>query len=472
MTLAPKAQNRWCGLGFLGLVVALWIAGCAIGPDYRRPPVNTPANFRGAPTLSTNSLAELPWWQMFRDETLEQLIRVALTNNYDVGIAATRVVQARAVLQQNRAGFFPQLNYDALISRGKNSLPSEAFFNQGQTVNLIEGFGNVSWEIDLWGRIRRLNESARAQLLATEETRRGVTISLISDLAQAYFQLLALDDLLVTAHNASNSFEGSLEVFSQRLKGGVASNLETSRAEAALASAAATIPDLERQIMLQENQINILLGQNPGSVPRHHTLGDQVLPVEIPVGLPSALLERRPDIRQAEQLLRSANAQIGVAEANFFPQISLTALLGKVNPELSAITSGTSTAWNIAANATGPIFQGGLLVGQYRQAKAARDEARLRYQATILYAFQEVSGALIAHDKLVQVQFQQARSVRAYQEAVQVSTQRYLVGNASYFEILEAQQQLFPAENSLIQTELNERLAIVQLYRALGGGWK
>lgn len=449
-----------------------FLASCAVGPNYKRPAINAPSDFRNASEHTTNSLADLPWWQMFQDNNLQDLIRTALTNNYDLRIAISRVEQAQAILAQNRAAFFPQVAYAGEFSRGKNAFSSSPFFNGGATTNFFFIDGNVSWEIDLWGRIRRLNESARAQFLATQEARRDVMISVISQVAQDYFQLLAFDRELEIAKQTTNSYGESLRIFSEQLHHGVASKLETSSAEAALTSAAATIPDLERQIVIQENLINVLLGRNPGPVPRSHTLLQELLPPEVPAGLPATLLERRPDIREAEQLLRSANAQVGVAVADFYPQISLTGLLGKASPELSAFTSGAATAWSVAANLTGPIFQGGRLVGQYHQAKALREQNLLQYKYTILNAFAEISNALIAREKFALVRIQQARSVDAYRTAVQIVNQRYVVGQSSYYEVLQEQLLLFPAENSLVQTELNQLLTLVQLYQALGGGWQ
>jgi len=472
----PERARSWSlNLG-ASLVLGVWCLvfsfGCAVGPNYKRPSLNTPSEFRGsASTSATNSLADLPWWEIFKDETLHELIRTALTNNYDLRIAIMRVEQSRAVLIENRAAFFPQLDYRGTIARGKNAANGVTVFNGGETTDVFLLAGNASWEIDLWGRIRRLNESARAQLLASQEARRDVMITIISDVATAYFQLLALDRGLEIARRTTNSFGESLRIFSERFQGGIVSKLETSAAEAALASAAATVPDLERQIVLVENRINILLGRNPGPIPRKESLLQQEKP-EIPPGLPSSLLERRPDIREAEQNLRSANAQIGVAVANFFPQLSLTALLGQVSPELSAFTAGSANAWNVAANLAGPIFQGGRLYGQYRQAKAVRDESALRYQYSVLNALQEVSNALIARQKYAEAVVQQARAVQAYQVAVEVATDRYIAGRAGYFEVLQEQQQLFPAENTLVMTQLNQLLAFVQLYRALGGGWQ
>jgi multidrug efflux system outer membrane protein len=453
-------------------LLLLLLAGCAVGPNYKRPPLDVPANFRHEPAAAaTNSLADLPWWSVFKDATLQDLIRAALTNNYDLRIAVARVEQARAILAENRSLFFPQLNYAGVASRGKNVIDNNPFAN-GATEGYYVGDLQAYWEIDLWGQIRRLNESARAQLFASQEARRDIMVSLVSQVAQAYFQLLALDQELDIARRTTNSFGESLTIFSERLTGGVASKLETSAAEAALASAAATVPDLERQIDFQENQINLLLGRNPGPVPRSHALLQEHFPPEVPVGLPSALLERRPDIREAEQSLRSANAQVGVAVADYFPQISLTGLLGAVSPELSAITGGSANAWSLAASVTGPLFRAGQLSAERRRALALREAARLRYQETVLNAFREVSDNLFARQKFADQQVQQQRAVQAYEVAVQVAKERYVAGRASYYEVLQEQQLLFPAQNTLVQVELDQLLAVVQLYRALGGGYE
>jgi multidrug efflux system outer membrane protein len=453
------------------LLLILLFAGCALGPNYHRPPVDTPGQFRGSSVAGTNSIAELPWWEMFKDETLQRLIQGALTNNYDLLRAISRVEQARAIAAQNRALFFPQINYQAEVARGKNALGNTPVSTGGQTVNAFLLGGNTAWELDVWGRIRRLNEAARAQYLAQEDARRGVLITVISDVATAYYQLLTLDWELDIARRSTNAFSQSLGIFSERLQGGIASRLETSAAEAALASAAANVPELERQIVLQENQLSVLLGRNPGQIARQHTLLQQRLPPEIPAGLPSALLARRPDVRAAEQQLRAANAQVGAAVASFLPQISLTGFFGQVSPELSALTAGGANAWSIAAPLTGPLFQGGRLVARYRETEAAREEARLAYRATILTALQEASNAIISEQKFTEARVQHARAVDAYTVAVQVATQRYITGRGGYYEVLQEQQLLFPAENALAETELNQFLSLIQLYRALGGGW-
>lgn len=457
---------------FCALAVALFLAGCAVGPNYQRPPVSVPGHFRSAPeTTGTNFLGELPWWEMFQDPDLKALIRAALTNNYDLRIAIARVEQFRAIAAQNRALYFPQLNYQAEAGRSKNATAGSAF-PTGNTGNFFIAGGNVAWEIDLWGRLRRLNEAARAQFLASDEARRDVMISVISEVAQAYFELLELDRELEIAKSTTNSFGESLRIFSERFQGGIVSELETSAAAALLASAAATVPQLERQIVQQENQLSVLVGRNPGPVSRSRALLQQTFPPEVPAGLPSTLLERRPDIRAAEQNLRAANAQVGVSVANFFPQLDLTGLFGQASPELSAFTAGSANAWSVAAGLTGPIFQGGRLRAQYRQALAVREETRLRYQSTMLMALQEVSNALIDREKYARVRQELARAVEAYRVSVQVAIERYLAGRAGYFEVLQQQQLLFPAENALTRTQLNQLLALVQLYRALGGGWE
>jgi len=452
--------------------LALALSGCALGPNYHRPAVTTPAAFRGETGAATNSFADLPWWSVFHDDRLQSLIHTALTNNYDLRIAATRVEQERALAAQARAQLVPQINYSALAGREKNVFPGGSPVPNLPTSSIFSSDATASWELDLWGRIRRLSESARAQFFASEEARRDVLISLVAQVAQDYFQLLTLDRQLAIAEAATNSFGESLKLFNQRLRGGVASKLETSSAEALLETAAAAIPDLKRQAALAENHLSLLLGQNPGPIDRSGSDLEKEWPPDVPAGLPSELLERRPDIREAEQQLRSANAQVSVAEAEFLPKITLTAVLGIVSPELSSITSGSGSAWGAAASLTGPLFQGGRLRAQYRQAKAARDQYALQYQAAVLNAMQEVANALVSRQQLADARDHQARAVTAYQEATRVALQRYRRGQSSYYEVLQEQQLLFPAENTLALTELSQLTAVVQLYRALGGGWR
>ena len=410
----------------LPLVVLL--PACLLGPNYSRPKVNAPPTFRGAEGAAQQaSLADLPWWEVFKDEALKGLIKTSLANNYDLLIAVTRIEQARQIAAKARSQFFPTLDYGAAIGGTKNPLGAIAGGDQAnsksQGVVLIAI--SAAWEADVWGKIRRTNEAAKAQYLATEEGKRGVMLSLVSEVAQAYFQLLGLDLQLEIARQNTANFGDTLKLFTQRLEGGVASKLQTSRAEAAQATAAATIPELERQIALTENQINVLLGQNPAPVPHTAKLLEETLLPEVPAGLPSALLERRPDVLAAEQQVRAANAQIGVAQANFFPQIGLTAFLGRGSSPLSSFTSPNATIWNALANAAGPIYEGGLLKAQKRQAIAAWEQTALEYQQTALNAFQDVSNALISREKYEATRVEQARAVQAYEESVKVAFERY-----------------------------------------------
>jgi multidrug efflux system outer membrane protein len=450
----------------------LLLAGCAIGPNYQRPAVDTPPAFRDEATGNGHSLADLAWWDVYHDDRLKELIRLALADGYDVKIAAARVEQARAVAAEVHGQLFPAVGYAANADRGRNAQLGNAYTQGGGAVaNGFDGYLAAAWELDLWGRVRRLNEAARSQYLASGEARRGVLLSLVGDVATAYFELLELDEEVAIAHRADESFGASLKLFNQRREGGIASRLETASAEAATATNAARVPQLERQIAIKENQLSVLIGRNPGAITRGAPLPDQTVPPEIPAGLPSALLERRPDVREAEDVAHAANAGIGVTVGGFLPRIGLSALLGAVSPELDDITSRKAGLWSIGAQATGPLFQGGGLHGQYEGAKAVWEEAKLRYQQAALNAFADVANALVSRRKLVEVRIQQERAVQAYEDAVKISMQRYSTGHAGYFEVLQAQQQLFPAEVALAQTRRDELTALVQLYQALGGGW-
>ena len=447
------------------------IAGCAVGPNYKRPMVDSPGVFRDDTGPTNSSFADLNWWQVYQDETLQTLIREALTNNYDLRIAVSRVEQARALVMQARSQFVPNIGYGGVVSHGRNDLFGSAFPNNAAVASSATATLNAFWEVDLWGRVRRLNESVRAQFLATEEASHGVRLSLLSEVATDYFRLMELDRELDIVRRTTNSFGESLRIFTQRLEGGTATDLEASRAEAALANATSAAPLILEQITLLENELCVLLGRNPGPIVRAE-LAASALPPEVPAGLPSVLLERRPDVRQTEQLLRSANAQVGESVAEFFPKLGLTTFLGKISPQLSAFTLGGANAWGVGAEVAGPLFEGGRLVGQYRQAKAVRAEAGWHYKQTILNAFREVSDALVSRERLEEIRDQQSREVQALNRAVTVSTQRYLAGKASYYEVLEAQQQLFPAQLNLARTQRDQELAVVTLFKALGGGWR
>jgi multidrug efflux system outer membrane protein len=466
---ARRHQLLVLALAACGLVM---LAGCAVGPDYKRPSLDSPATFRGSETATNGAVPELAWWQVYQDDALQGLIREAFTNNYDLRIAMARVEQAQAVAMQARSQFFPSATYNATLNRGKNYLFGSPFPNGGATATSATAALNAFWEVDLWGRVRRLNESARAQFLASEDAQRGVQLSLLSEVATAYFELLELDQELAIAGWTTNSFAESLRIFSRRVGGGTASALESSRAEAAYEDAAAALPLIRQRIAITENQLSVLLGRNPGPIQRPAALPGTEASPQIPAGLPSALIERRPDIRESEQFLRSANAQVGGAIADFFPKIGLTALFGKVSTELSTFTHGNANVWGVGAEGAGPLFQGGRLVGQYHQSKAARVEAELRYKQTILNAFKEVSDALVAREQLAEIREHEARQVHALEQAVKLSSERYGAGKASYYEVLEAQQQLFPAQLNLARTQRDQLLAVVALYKALGGGWQ
>jgi len=452
---------------------AALLGGCALGPNYKRPAVANPETFRGQATTEAASFADAPWWEAFQDPTLKALIQEALRNNYDAAIAAARVQEARANLRVARSDLFPALDYGARAGRarlplGGLNLPDGT---DHVTTDVFSATMSMSWELDIWGRVRRSNEAARATLLATEDARRGVWLTLVSDLAQAYFQLLALDVQLQIARISTQAYQGTYDLFLDRFNLGVASKLETSRALGALGDAQANIPQLERSIVVRENQISILLGKAPSSIPRGQPMYAQPVAPTVPAGLPAAVLERRPDLRQAEQQLVAANARIGVAKAEFFPKLSLTALFGAASPELSALTGGGATVWAVAGMLSGPLFNAGRTTGQYRASIAQWEQARLQYEQAVLGALREVSDALTALGKLSDAETGQTTAVSALEEAVVHATDRYRQGLASYYEVLEAQQQLYPAQNTLAQIRANRLVAYVQLYKALGGGW-
>jgi multidrug efflux system outer membrane protein len=454
-------------------VAATLLGGCAIGPDYKRPAVADPEMFRGQAMAEASSFADVPWWEAFQDPILKALIQEALRNNYDVSIAAARVQEARASLMQARSDRFPSLDYGA--SAGRSKIPLSALGVGGgpeaRTDDFFAGFMTMSWELDIWGRVRRSNEAARATLLATEDARRGVWLTLVSDLAQAYFQLLALDVQLQVARDSVRAYQGTYDIFLDRFNLGVASKLETSRALGALGGAQATVPQLQRDIVARENQISILLGKPPGSIARGLPMYEQPAVPVVPAGLPAALLERRPDLRQAEQQLLAANARIGVAKAGFFPKLSLTSLLGTASSELSALAEGSSTIWAVGGVITGPLFNVGRTTGQYRAAIAQREQRRLQYEKSVITALREVSDTLTALQKLAEAETGQDLAVRSLGEAVEHSMNRYRQGLAGYYEVLEAQQLLYPAQSTLAQIRGNRLLAYAQLYKALGGGW-
>jgi len=458
---------------FSVVVLVPLLAACALGPRYRRPAVPTPETTRGERGPGdAASLADSPWWAIFGDPPLQALIEEALRGSHDLRAAAARVEQARNQIAIARADLFPQVSYQGQAVRERTFVPGVRGSPGNVTFDSFLGTFNLAWEIDVWGRIRRATESARADYLAAEAARRGVLLTLVSDVAQAYFELLELDRELEITHSTTLTFQDTVNLFRRRYVGGIGTLLEVSRATAALTQARAGIPELERQIVVKENQLSTLLGRPPSDI-AHGTLpeGESTAP-ETPVGLPSQLLERRPDIQQAEQALVAANADVGVAVANFFPRLGLTSLYGGQSSELENVVKSAGNVWAIGGSLAGPLFQGGRLLASYRSSSAAWEEAVERYEQATLQAFAEVSNALVARQKLKGVHAERAETVTALQTSVALSLQRYNDGIASYFEVLEAEQQLFPAELDLARTQRDELVAVVTLYRALGGGWR
>jgi outer membrane protein, multidrug efflux system len=459
----------------LAAAALLALAGCTMGPDYRRPEYPAPPAFRGADPATradAKSIGDLEWWTLFQDETLQRLIETALEANYDLRIAVARVLQARAQLVATRSFQFPTIDAGAQASyqRLVGSLPPAL----EATKELFEPNAgvDVSFEIDLWGRLRRATESARAQLLASADARRTVVTTLVSDVATAYFRLRELDLELEIARRTLGSREAALRLLRIRLEGGVATLLDVRQGEDLLYTAAETIPDLERQIEQTENLISTLLGGNPGPVPRGRTLLQQLALPVVPPGLPSALLERRPDIRQAEQDLVAANAQIGAAKALFFPQIVLLGSAAGGGALINGTFSGPIGFFEIGPSVTMPLFNMGRTQAGVDLAEAQTREALSRYQQTIQQAFREVADTLVEHRKRQAFRVQQELLTEANRDAVRLSNVRYRGGVSTYLEVLDSESRLFTAELTLARAQLGERLAIVQLYRALGGGWE
>ena len=456
------------------IVVGLLLSGCTLGPDYLRPKVLIPDNHRGvvgAPVAE--SLADLPWWELFRDPVLQELTRESLQHNFDLRIAAARVEQARAQIGITRSFLFPQVNFSAngsvqQVSRA--SEPPQSFGADRTFRNLLLGFG-LAWELDIFGRIQRETEASTAVFFATEQAQRGVLITLVADVAQSYFILRELDLELEISRRTLKLNDETVEFYSRRLTGGVSNRLEVDQAIANRSRTAATIPELERQIAIQENQINLLLGRNPGAIPRGTVLTEQYYPPSIPAGLPSALLERRPDIKGAEDLLVAANADIGAAKALFFPSFSLTSTLGSATRDLSNIADSRAAIWSVAGGALQPVFQGWRIFYNYEASKFRFEQAVAEYQRAAQNGFREVADALVTVEKLRDVRVEQEASVQALANAARLSRLRYDTGLANYLEILIADQQLFDQELLLARTRGAQLNAVVQLYRTLGGGW-
>ena len=449
------------------------LAGCMVGPNYHRPAAQTPTAFRDLSEKSqvsaqAASYADVPWWQVFQDPQLQELIRTALKQNYDLQIATERINQARAQVAVTRSSLFPQLQANSNFAGGR-----EGHFQT--KYNFLILTADAAFQLDFFGKLRRATEAARAELLATQDARQTVILTLVSDVASDYFALLELDLQLQITRETVKTQEDSVKLTTLRVEHGVATKLDVLQAQQTLDTANAQIPDLERQIAQEENAISILLGNYPQSVSRGRPLVGQTLPPDVPPGLPSALLERRPDIREAEQVLVAANAEIGVAKAQFFPQISLTGSAGGAFGRSSAFSSLMSSQlgiWSYGANVSQPVFTGGALKGNLKSAQSQYQQALLAYRQTIQRAFGDVSDALIGYQKLHEVRVRQEDTVADLQESVRLSNLRYSGGTTTYLEVLDGQRALFAAELTLAQARGNEYQSLVQLYRSLGGGWQ
>jgi outer membrane protein, multidrug efflux system len=465
----------------VAVIAAVWVTGCTLGPNYHRPAVQIPQNFRAPdplPAPQAESLADLKWWEVFKDPDLQELVKTALQQNYDLRDAVARVEAARANLGITRSNQFPQvgvsgdLQFTRLSRDGSFALPSS--FVSSQNRNWGEASLNLlSFEVDLWGRLRRATEAARANLLSAEENRKAVVTTLVSDVATSYFTVRELDYELEISKTTLATRQDSLNLTIDRQTGGVATLLDLRQAEQLVDTAAETIPTLQQQIEQTENQISLLLGKNPGDLIHHQgVFNEDVFPPEVPAGLPSALLERRPDIRAAEQNLIAANADIGVAKAAYFPQLSLSGLIGGQSTQLSSLFSGPHSAWSFVPQVSQPIFTAGRLRSNVRLAEAQRDSAVVQYQKTIQTAFTEVSNALIAHQRVRESRVQQQALVAALEDRKRLAYARYTGGVDTQLNALDADRDLLQAELDLRQIRLNELLSVVQLYKALGSGWQ
>jgi multidrug efflux system outer membrane protein len=451
--------------------LSLLLAGCLMGPDYQRPRIDAPDAFLYEPQ-ATAAVANVAWWNEFDDPVIEQLITEALANNRDVKIAAANVQRAAGVVTSTRSPLFPQFSYQATGGRYKLSdqttiaLPA----NITNPTNYYQVFAGASWEIDLWGKVRRQTEAAQADLLATEEARRGVILSLVASVVTDYLRLRGLDEQLAMAERTRTTYAESLRLMELKFQYGRASEMNVEQARARYETAAAEIPSIRRDIAILEDALSILLGRNPGAIPRGKNIFALVLPA-VPPGVPSDLLERRPDILQSEQQLIAANAQIGAAKAQYFPTISLTGDLGTASTDLRKLFSGPTRLWHYAGNVVGPIFTGGLIYGQVQQSEAAHDAALLSYQQAIQQAFADVDDALVSRTELTEQVAAQERLVKALRAYSRFAQALYDGGRESYTTVLQAEEQLFPAELNWAAAQAALCVTTVDIYKAMGGGW-
>jgi multidrug efflux system outer membrane protein len=455
----------------LCVAVGALLSACAVGPDYKRPEVDSPKDWR-IEYPKAAEVANTRWWEQFGDPALNQLVDEALRGNLDILGAAARVDRFLGALTTTRSQFFPQFGYAGGASRNRASQAGVTPLPAGvdPTYSLYQANLNASWEIDLWGRVRRQSEGVQAQVFASEQGRRGVILSVVTSVATSYIVLRSLDRQLEISRATAQNYADTKQLFQLRFGGGVVSEVELSQIESQYQTALAAIPSFEQQVAAQENLISVLLGRNPGPIPRGKPIDELVAPA-IPAGLPSELLERRPDILQAEQNLVTANANIGVAKSLYFPSISLTGLFGSVSTTTSEFLKAPSKTWTVAADLTGPIFTFGAISGQVKSAEAATQEATLFYQSTILNAFRETNDALIGTQKKLEEAEAQARRVKALRDYARLARLRFDNGAASYIEVLYAENELFGAELVAVSTLADRYTQLINVYKAMGGGW-
>ncbi|MFJ4292837.1 efflux transporter outer membrane subunit [Cupriavidus sp. NPDC089707] len=455
------------------VAVAIWAmlaSGCALGPDYTRPETPVPPAWRIEYPQAAD-VANTRWWEQFDDPVLNTLIDTSLRENRDLEIAAARVDQFAGQLSVVRSQFFPQVGYGVEASRNRASRVGQPSLSGGSPYySLYEATLNAQWQLDLFGRVRRESESARAQLFASEYGRRGVILTIVTSVATSYVGLRSLDRQLEIARATADNYAGTLRIFDLRFKGGVVSEVEVSQVRSQYQQALAAIPTLEQQIAAQENLISILLGRNPGTIPRGKSIGELVMPA-VPGDLPSALLERRPDILQAEQTLVAANADVGAARALYFPTLSLTGLLGSVSTAFGDFLTGPSAAWTVAAGLSGPLLTFGQIEGQVQSAEAAKRGAVANYQQVVLGAFRETNDALTGAVKKREENAAQTMRVAALRDYARLSRRKFDNGYASYLEVLYADNELFAAELNAVRTQADAHQQLIGVYKAVGGGW-
>jgi multidrug efflux system outer membrane protein len=458
------------------VLAAVTLTGCTVGPDYKRPVMNAPLQHRFVEgPAQAESLADVPWMKVFSDLALQDLIHEAVLNNLDLRIAAARVDEARARAGIAKSFLYPTVDgvFGFTANQGsRNAEPPQA--NEGESRHFQNWSlgAQLSWELDFFGRLRRGSEAATAVFLSTEQGRRAVLVSLIGDVSSTYFRLRELDLQLEIARQTLGINDRTISYFQDRLQGGVSNRLEVDQVRANRALTAATIPQIEQDIAITENALSILLGRPPGAITRGRTLTDQQTPPTVPAGVPAALLERRPDVLEAEQLLVAANADVGAAKALFYPNISLTGFLGGLSGDLTTLLSGSSIVWTTGIAALQPIYNAGRNRRNYEAAQAQYQQALAAYQKAALTAYREVADSLIAIQKLKEIRVQQEEGIAALQDAADLSRDRYQSGLASYIEILIADQNLFQQQLQLAQTRGAELRAVTDLYRSLGGGWQ